>query len=147
MSGRGNYFPNLPVTYKVKVMECKCIDPRAGGLAFIVEVEVVEILSPCTSTEDTAGVTVPNPGDKRSWYVDLQKDAGPPDMKRFLDVATGDDPLPEDDDEFEALCELAVSEDQPFAGLELKLVTYNRKTRAGGPFTIHEWSQLKAEAA
>lgn len=146
MSGQGNYFPNLPLTYLVKVMECKCIEPRKGGLAFIVEVEVVEVVSPITKTEDARGISVPSAGDKRSWYVDLQKDAGPPDMKRFLDVVTKDDPLPDDDDEFEVLCELAVSKDQPFAGMVLRLVTYNKPTNAGAPFTRHEWSLPKPKA-
>ena len=144
-SGRGNYFPNLTCRYKVKVASAKVISTRKGQTAFILELENLATLSsPSGKAEDPDGRTVPAVGDTRSWYCNLSNDAGPADMKRFAQLIGSilDEPCGSDA-EVEALCEAIVDEKEScIAGLELELSTYNRNTRAGSPFTIHDFSAI-----
>jgi hypothetical protein len=151
-SGRGNYFPNLPVTYRVKLSSCKMIDTRAGKSAFIIDCEVLEVkIKPGDKTEDADHRTLPAAGETRNQYVSLSNDAGPADVQRFLLTAAsimGEDYDLKTDKgvkEFDKFAELCVDEKDPaLAGVEFRLVTYNRDTRAGKPFTIHEWSPIPA---
>jgi hypothetical protein len=145
VSGSGNYFPNVTARYMVRVTECKGTKSRKGVPAFIVEVEVLQLLMQPSASVDGEGRTVPTPGDRRSWYVNLSIDAGPPDMMRFVALVLGiDDP----EDVTEANCEGVVDIDiQPCVGLELVLYTYNKQTQKGNPFTRHEWSLPAAPAA
>ena len=156
---KGAYFPCLSARYRVRVLKCKAQKPRQGaGLAFIVECEVLQVLSvaglsgqelataPAAALTDADGRTVPAIGEERSWYVDLGKDAGPPDMRGFVALVTGE-PLAEmTPDAVDKLCESVVGDDQPIAGLQLLLQTHNRPTRKGSPFTIHDWRIAPAAA-
>lgn len=145
-SERGNYFPNFAMTYRVAVKAAKY---KAGrhNTGFILEVINREVLVGETHEDgkmrhDQDGRTVPSVGETRSWFCNLSKDGGPPDLRRFCETVwnmLGKEGKPSDD-EVEELCEHMISDEQPLEGVEFKLVTYNRKTQKGGPFTVHEWS-------
>lgn len=144
---RGNYFPCLPMKYRVRVLRAKAIDVREGSLAFVVECEVLEHLAGDVNAVDSRGKPVPKIGECRDWFVDLSKDAGPGDMQKFISVVTGEDLKAlaasgtDGEAEAESVCEWAVDEtDNPLAGTEITLETWNRPTRSGGDFTIHDWS-------
>ncbi len=167
VSGRGNYFPNLAVTYHVHVTDTKTGIARKTNtpyVAFGMEVDEI-VIKPGDKTEDVKGLTLPQPGEERSWYLALEKDAAASDLHRFADMVS--DTLDEDgvqgelerlekenknDREWQkatdeekllaAVIEFMVGGVQPLAGMRLKLVTYNRPTLKGNPFTIHEWARL-----
>lgn len=160
-SSRGNYFPNLSMTYLISVVAAKVIDTRAKETAFILECEVKKVL--VGDTLDAAGKirvdgdgrSVPSPGEKRSWYCNLSNDAGPADMRKFAEMIFGMLEMEGEmtDKAIEELCEHICDEkENPLAGTLLKVATYNKPTRAKTPFTIHDWfppseDDLKAVAA
>lgn len=160
-SGRGNYFPNLTMIYLIAVSAAKVIDTRANDTAFILECEVKKVLVGDTVGPDGKlradgdGRTVPAPGEKRSWYCNLSNDAGPADMRKFAEMLYGMLEMEGEmtDSAIEELCEhICDEEENPLAGQLLKLSTYNRNTRKGTPFTVHDWfppseDDLKAVAA
>lgn len=133
---RGNYLPHEDARYKVRVLQCKMLEPRKGGLAFIVEFEILE------ASTDTVKV-----GAKRSWYRDIgatEEKGGEnarADMREFVCQAIPDaEEALDDEDAFEEICEWVVSEDQPVAGMIFDVETGAGKTQSGGPFTHHNWT-------
>lgn len=147
--GRGNYFPNMTMTYLVAVLDSKIIDSRNNDTFYCLEVEIKKVLVGEIMAEgklraDSAGVTVPTPGEKRSWMCNLSNDAGPSDMRRFAELVWSmlENEGEPTDEQIEELCEHIVDEkEKPLAGTLFKVSTYNKKTRAGNPFTIHDWSK------
>lgn len=153
-TGRGNYCPNFAMTYLIEIDKAVFNTSRDGKNAFILDFTVRKVLVGETHDADgrlradSAGRTVPTKGEQRNWYCNLSNDAGPGDMRKFAELIwemleMGDD-APTDEQVLE-ICEQLVSDAQPLAphdgqpGVLLRLVTYNRNRRDGGPFTIHEW--------
>lgn len=100
----------------------------------------------CKILETTCATA--RPGTTRSCYIDMTKDAAPGNIKNFVEAAhesmTGEalrlKQLTQKDSD--AYCDNAVSEKQPFAGVILRLSTKGVLTRAGNPFTVHEWAPV-----
>lgn len=145
--GRGNYFPNLAATYLVVVTAAKVVDARSNNTFFVLETEVKKLLvgSPTGPdgriAVDSEGRSMPQAGEQRNWMCNLSNDAGPADMRGFAELVwtmLEREGEPTDDD-IEKLCDLIVSDEQPLAGVHFKLSTYNRKTKKGGNFTVHDW--------
>lgn len=93
-------------------------------------------------------------GSRASQCINFtEHDAAPGNMKAFVAAANGLDPsikeqldsVPEK--EWEPLCDLAISEEQPCKGIYVGLETVLVKTRAGGPFTKHFWTPMDQEQA
>jgi hypothetical protein len=159
-TGGGNYFePDFD--WAVLINAVKHIETRDEKDAFIVECKVLE-----TDCEKV------RPGQERSFYCDMTKDAAPGNVRHFVEVATEQmtgEPLgtvpcescdgkgvvgkketecPDCDGEGnvseidEAGILEIVGNDQPMAGLIIGLTTYNKPTRAGNPFTRHKWTLI-----
>lgn len=125
----------LPGVYEVKVLKVTDMESRKGDDLFIVELEIVE------SDNDAR-----RPGMKPSWVVNLKQDAALGNIKGFIAAAMGMDPSDESvsSDEWEDAVETAVSKENPLAGTMMHLECVNIKTREGGDFTLHRWSESQA---
>lgn len=148
--GRGNYFPNLAMTYLVVVTSAKVVNARSGQTFFVLETEVKKILVGSTHgadgklNTDSEGRSAPQAGEQRNWMCCLTNDAGPADMRGFLELVWTmlDREGEPSDKDIEELGDLICDEkEQPLTGTVFKLATYNRKTKKGGNFTIHNWSK------
>lgn len=69
-----------------------------------------------------------------------RKETGPGNVKAFLAAALDVDPKDESV-KWGELAEKACSEENPFAGLQMRLKTFERQTKAGGVFTVHQWTK------
>lgn len=140
----GVYFE--PGEYEVEVVEVKAIMSRKRENLYIVAARILQSSNP----DRPIGV-------KASWIVNMKQDAALGDIKGFLAACNGADASNEDEvarvlrdeqgnDLTEAMAEYSVHEDQPLAGVRLHLITFQRPTKAGGMFTIHNWSPSKLAA-
>jgi hypothetical protein len=129
------------------VVEIKKVENRTTrkGDTFIIETEILESDNP----ERPAGC---KPSQVIVFKPDIiETQMG--DVKQFIGAVLGiedaDSYVPEDgqdlDSFWEEALEGAIGDDQPCAGVKLRLNCTNRATKAGGNFTKHVWSPLKEE--
>lgn len=132
----GVYF--LPGRYKVEVDKVFTMQSRKREDLFIAETTILE--------SDNAER---KPGTKCSWIVNFKHDAALGNIKGFIAACNGIDPADEaavNAEVTEDVCEFAVDEkENPLAGSKLDLTAVQKKTRAGGDFTLHLWAPLGGE--
>lgn len=127
----GNRLPYfLEGRYKVRIDTCKAIVSRNGIAFFVVEATILESNNP----ERPAG-------SRCSWLQKIQTDMGPVNIKKFVGAANGLDPASEEVNREvnQDVVEYVVSDDQPLAGTVMPLQCVLTETKAGNPFTIHNW--------
>lgn len=128
----------LPALYRVKIKSITTMNSRKKDDLFIVEAVIVTSNCPDRPA-----------GTKASWVVNLKQDAALGNIKGFLAAVNGIDPGNEEAvnaEVTEAVCELAVSKEQPLTDEEVMLECTMIETRAGKPFTLHRWSPVSAAA-
>lgn len=120
--------------YFVRIDSVQGRDGRGGKVWFIVEAELLEIES--TTDEDKMKV-----GKVYSQTINFSQDMGPINVKRFILAAMGLDPSDSENNDKvgEEEVDLAVSEEQPLAGIELWLQCDQIQTKSGNPFTKYTW--------
>lgn len=124
---RNPYFQ--PGNYKVKIDSVMTKTSRQGVLFFIVEATILE-----------SDVDELKPGTQCSWLTKINSDMGPINIKRFVAACQGLDPFGNDAKEIdEEDCEVVVSDGNPCQGLIMELKCSSTTTKAGQPFTIHNW--------
>ena len=100
------------------------------GTSFIIECTIIT-----TTGELKPGTTCAQiqkmDGDKRDLALST--------IKQFIQACVGDEVEGYTDAEWKALADSVVSDEQPLAGLKMKLETFLKPTRAGGMFTNHKW--------
>ncbi len=133
----GNRLPYfLEGHYKVSVHKVKGQPDRNGNPFFVVEAEILE----------SNNVERP-PGTKCSWVCKMNNDMGPINVKKFIAAANGVDPsTPEANEVTGEDCEYACSDEQPLTGTIMGLQCSMTTTKAGNPFTIHNWEAAKDES-
>ena len=138
---RGKYMePNFIGVVEMKKTMAK--ETLKNGMAFIVEMEVIETNMPDKHPE----------GQKVTWYQGLKdKTVAFPSIAEWvsacLGISKGDkaklkevQPLLPD-----AMKEATDNpEDNPFIGVQLKLSTFMVKTKKGGDFTVYDFEPLAA---
>lgn len=132
----GIYF--LEGGYTVEILKAFTMRSRKKEDLFIVECKILE------STNEKRPA-----GGKASWCVKLSQDAALGNIKGFIAAANGIDPNDDDrvnEEVTEDAVEFAVSNDNPLAGVTVDLTCTEITTRAGNPFTKHEWAAV-AQAA
>lgn len=145
ISKGGVYF--LPGIYKVEVQKVTTNRSAKGRKDFfIVESKILESDNP----ERKPGMLV-------SHVIDIGNVMGPANIKAFLAAANGIDPRNDEEvqaalgvgrdgtDHGEQAALFAVSEANPLAGTILKLVCTEITTKAGNPFTKHEYFPIEGE--
>ena len=128
----GVYF--LAGTFLVEVDEVFDKESRKKKDLFIVSATILE-----SNNDDR------KPGTKASWVVNLEHDAALGNIKDFVIEASGlssDDVADMSDDDFEETMDYVTGDDNPLQGTKMRLVCTNVKTRAGGDFTVHDWSRV-----
>lgn len=126
----------LPAFYTVEIKRLITMTSRKRDDLFIVEALIIE--SDCPERQ---------PGMVASWVVNLKQDAALGNIKGFLAAANGISPTDEErvnSEITEEVCELAVSDLQPLAGVRVRLECTVIQTKAGNPFTLHRWSPITA---
>lgn len=121
-------------------------ETRASGMAFIVEMRVIE-----SNLDDCA------PGQKRTWFQSLKdKDIAFPAIKEWAAAVAGIDPR--NKDEVEAALGpdaptplnkvMANATDNPddndFVGCRVLLETFMKETKKKTDFTVHVWKPITA---
>lgn len=134
----GVYF--LEGRYRVKLVRAFMLQSRKSGDLFTVEAMVVR--STCAQRP---------PGLKCSWQVKMGQDMALPNIKGFLAACNGADPSNDlevqaaftdanGQDVSEETAEMAVSDENPLAGIELDLEVVTIMTREKKlPFSKHTW--------
>ncbi len=129
---RQPYF--LPGNYVVRVSQVITKMGRGNKPLFIVEAEILESDVP----ERAAGSSA-------SYIINLQNDMGLVNVKRFVaatqNIALNDKEAMDEIDE--QACEFIVGPDQPCAGQVLEVNCYLVDTKAGGKYTVHDWSYVE----
>ena len=125
---RRPYF--LEGTYKVRVVKAAAFNSRTGIPYFVAEAEILESNNP----DRPAGMVC-------AQVIKLATDMGPINVKRFIAAANGIDPNSQaaNEEVNEDVCEYAVSDEQPLAGIEMGLQCVLTATQKGGDYTIHHW--------
>lgn len=125
---RRPYF--LEGTYRVRIVKSAAFNSRMGIPFFVVEAEILTSNNP----ERPAGMIC-------AQVIKLSTDMGPINVKRFIAAANGIDPNSAEANEEvdEDVCEYAVSDEQPLAGIEMGLQCVVTKTQKNADFTIHHW--------
>lgn len=134
--------------HKVKIKAVKEQHSQQGNdVFFIVEMDLLET--------DNEKLEV---GKEYSQVINIGKQMGFANIKIFVAAASGVDPNEEDINEqveaywtktlemdlnFEQICEIICSADQPLAGLEMTLECRNLPTRDDGEFTKHLWDPIE----
>ena len=117
-----------PGLYIVEIKKVKSDKTRQGRMFWVVEMKVL-------ASSNTQAHLV---GTDMSWMTMLDQDASFGNIRKFLSVAS--------EIEFEEVgeeqAEYAISEENPLAGIVLKIVAVNIKTRAGKDFTKVEFHQV-----
>lgn len=114
-------------TYLVRIEALKMLRTRKGADAFVAEFQILESTS--ANNLRPAGTTA-------SWFVDLNNDAGPGNVKAFLAALFGANV-----DEVDAESAMAaVSDAQPGKGRVVHCQVTAITTKAGKPFSKHVWS-------
>ncbi len=117
--------------YPVLYVDClKMIKSRKGDQIFIAEFDIVD-----------SEVDERPPGTRMSWAANFRHDATPGNVKGFLAVLMGVDA----DDVDAASAKLAVSESNPCRGRLIRLEAVMIETKAGKPFTLHNWRTIPQE--
>lgn len=125
-----------PALYEVEIKRVLTMTSRKKDDLFIVEAKIVN--SDCPERK---------PGMTCSWVVNMKQDAALGNIKGFIAAANGIDPSDEaktDEAVTEEVCDLAVGEDQPLAGLKVGLECVMIETKKGDPFTLHRWMPIAA---
>lgn len=124
----GVYF--LPGTYVVECQKIHIVNTRAGGNLFVFESKILE------SSREERPV-----GSSCSWAVKMELDAAEGNIKELLAALSGKNPRDEaalQGEDWEAIGELAVSDEQPFEGerVHVSAVEKDKKTKPGETFTL-----------
>lgn len=139
----GNYVE--PGNYLFEIQRCKEQDSQANSSVkfFVAELKVLE-------AQQTNDDVKPNGvGTEPSWLVQLTGTKYPDlalgNVKAFLHAAygalaakEGEEP-PEEDEIGEDAAELAISEENPLAGVRITGKAFYKKTREGNNFTRVKW--------
>lgn len=127
VSSGGVYF--IPGLYpEVEIEACKMIFTRKKEELFVAECKII-----------ASDVPERGPDMHASFTANVTKhDAALGNIKGFMAAGFNCSP----DEITEAVAEEVVSERQPLAGVRLRLEAVNTKTRDGGDFTKHVWSQV-----
>jgi hypothetical protein len=146
-----NKLPWFPSNFngRVRIDMCKGIASERSGRAFIVETTVLTSNLSELAPSDPSYVAL---GSRRSWYQGL-KETGTsyPACIGFLYAALGlapqrdqakidKDIKPNQDKWLNSI----ISDQNPLNGAEVMLQTTTIKTKAGDPFTLHNWSPVDA---
>jgi hypothetical protein len=120
--------------YRVRITACREVTSRKNDVFFIVEVEVLVIHQ--TDVPEKMKV-----GRHYCQMIKFNDDMGPINVKRFLLCALGMDPnTAENQDRVDDDAAIySVSNDQPLAGLEMEVHVEMITTKAGNPFSKHNW--------
>lgn len=135
--GKAQYFESgkylQPGLYLVDIQRVKQAKTRMNRPFFVAEMKIVE-------ASDVKEFPV---GTDASWMVMLDHDAALGNIKHFISVASGTklDEITEQD------AEDAVSEQNPLAGIRLRVMAVNVKTRAGKDFTRVKFMSASTSAA
>lgn len=126
-----NYF--LPGKYKVQIDVVHIHKKLLGGHLFLVETVVLESDNPEIEK-----------GERRNWAQPFEMVAAMPRIKCFVGAAHGYCPKRNLDglNKFvtKAICDHAVSPENPLAGVVMNLECHNKKSmRTGKDFTVHMW--------
>lgn len=132
--------PNFPAgeNFLVEVEACKLVTNHQGQDFFVIEAEVLESSTNAMKPGTVGAQVIGIPGKYRMGFSNV---------KAFLAAANGIDPS--NNDAVEAalggeqgmqVAAFAVSDDNPLAGVKLRLRTSLTQTKAGNDFTIHSWS-------
>ena len=135
---RGAYLPPDGI-YALRVIRMLVKQTRRAGPAFIAEHEVIYSTHPDIQ-----------PGAKRSWFQKLQdKEVAYPAIKEYMGALLAIDRDDKDAwKEFEGqirdiLNEAAnfegKPEDHPLHGETVKVTTWQKTTKSGNEFTVHDW--------
>jgi hypothetical protein len=131
VNGGGIYFK--AGRYKVEILAVKSILSRKNENLFVVETEIKE--SDCADLR---------PNTKCSQVINLSKhDSAPGNIKAFVAAALDISPTSEEVN-WEELCDVVCTDANPLKGTMMTLICANTKTKAGGDFTLHQWSLLSA---
>ena len=129
----------LSGSYIVEVIKCFTMTSRKKDDLFIVETLILE--------SDNGER---KPGTKASWCVNFKQDAALGNIKGFVAACNGIKPTDNErvnDEITDEICEFAVDEkDNPLAGVKLKLVCVNKKTKEDKDFTVHMWDPIEEAA-
>ena len=127
VSSGGVYF--IPGLYpEVEIEACKMIFTRKKEELFVAECKII-----------ASDVPERGPDMHASFTANVTKhDAALGNIKGFMAAGFNCS----QDEITEAVAEEVVSERQPLAGVRLRLEAVNTKTRDGGDFTKHVWSQV-----
>jgi len=134
-SGGGTYLP-AGGDFTVEIASVKFVPSKATTKKFyVVEFTVAE------SSLDTVKA---NTGKMYTWTHDTtSKFYGAQHVKQFIAAAMG---FAEDSAEAMGLgadqAMESFSEEQPLVGMQLRVTTRGKKTKAGTDFTVHNWSPL-----
>lgn len=130
VSQTGVYF--IPGNYVVTIKKVFTMRSRKKDDLFIVEAVI-----------DQSNVPERPHGSKASWVVNFKNDAALGNIKGFIAAVNGIDPSDEkavNEQVDEDTCEYVVGDDNPLEGKQVNLTCVNIKTKAGGDFTLHQWS-------
>lgn len=125
-----------PGHYRVKIESLKAKDAKdtfKGKPVFIAELIVV------ASDNGTP------PGAVYGWVQSITGEtarAAFASLKEFFAAIYNDPTLKEIGGDFEKHLDMACSEANPYHGIQLDLVCFVRKTKAGNDFTVHNWKPL-----
>jgi hypothetical protein len=127
-----------PGKYQVRILRFIAREARSGQTFFIIESELLKIFS-------TIAVDKMVVGKVYSQAIKWNGDMGPINVKRFMLAANSLDP---NDAENNAAVsgddiELAISDEQPLAGIEMTLQCDLIKTGKGNDFTKHTWFEAE----
>ena len=112
--------------YLLEIEAVKLIPSRKKDDLSVVESKVIEADGTDANVE----------GSSASWIANLTKhDAAMGNVKMFLQAVDPD----LDDDTIEQAADMAVGEDNPLRGEQVKCQVSMIETRAGNPFSLHKW--------
>lgn len=127
-TSEGGVYPEPGVYPMLFIDACKVIDSRKGDKLFCAEFDILESKVPERPS-----------GSRMSWIANLTKhDAAPGNVRKFLAAACGLEVEQVDP----AGSRAAVSPQNPLHGRLVRLDANMTKTRAGGDFTLCNFSAL-----
>lgn len=130
ISGGGIYL--LDGGYLVELIKVFTLVSRKKEDLVVVEFKILESNNPARTV-----------GSRASWVVNLKQDAALGNLKGFA-LAAGTTPGEEPPHIDEAAIEFIVSKENPLEGTKVAVQCTTITTRAGTPFTKHEWSPAPA---
>lgn len=126
----GIYFE--PGLYVVEVLKVLAKMSRKGAMLYIIECEVLE----------SSNAERP-PGCKPAQVISMAHDAAFRNIKEFIAACNGISPTRERERANQSVGEdeanYSVDESNPLGGTKLRLTCTQIETRAGNPFTLHQW--------